>query len=85
MFITLKNKIHIALLKAVNHLRDNRVRGDDVLDLLGPGVHETEPATSQSDEGAIFNLKLVTVSVDFISHLQHWNEDKEQQKRWIII
>lgn len=54
-----------------DHSRDDCVCGDDVLDLLGPRVHETEPATSQSDEGAIFDLELVTISVDFITHLQH--------------
>lgn len=58
-------------MEAVDHLRDDCVCGDNVLDFLRPRVHETEPATSQSDEGAIFDLKLVTVSVDFISHLQH--------------
>lgn len=69
--MVLKDIIHITLTENVYHLRDDCVCGDDVFDLLGPRVHETEPATSQNDEGAIFNLKLVTIRVDFISHLKH--------------
>ena len=51
--------------------RDDGVGGDDVLHLLGPGVHEAEPATPQRDERAVFDLELVTVGVDLLPHLQH--------------
>lgn len=54
------------------YLRDHGVGGNDVLHLLGPGVHETEPSTPQRDEGAVFDFKLVTVGVDLLSHLQHY-------------
>lgn len=56
---------------SVVYLRDNSVGGDDVLHLLGPGVHEAEPPAPQRDEGAIFDLEFVTVGVDLLSHLQH--------------
>lgn len=52
-------------------LRDHGVGGDDVLHLFGPGVHEAEPAASQSDEGAVFDLKLITVRGDLFPHLQN--------------
>lgn len=48
-------------------LRDHGVGGHDVLHLFGPGVHEAEPAASQSDEGPVFDLKLVTVRGDLFS------------------
>ena len=54
------------------YLRHDGVGGDDVLHLLGPGVHEAEPPAPQRDEGAILDLELVTVGVDLLSHLQHW-------------
>ena len=50
-------------------LRDDGVGGDDVLHLFGPGVHEAEPATAQRDEGAIFDLQLVAVGGDLLTHL----------------
>lgn len=53
------------------YLRHYSVGGDDVLHLLGPGVHEAEPSAPQGDERAVFNLEFVTVGVDFLSHLQH--------------
>lgn len=51
--------------------RDDGVGGDDVLHLLGPGVHEAEPSAPQRDEGTVFDLEFVTVGVDLLSHLQH--------------
>lgn len=57
------------------YLRHHGVGGHDVLHLLGPGVHEAEPATPQSDERTVFDLELVTVGVDLLSHLQHWSRD----------
>lgn len=59
------------LLSGSRHLRNNGVGGDDVLHLLGPGVHEAEPSAPQRDEGAVFDFELVTVGVDLLPHLQH--------------
>lgn len=57
------------------NLRDDGVGGDDVLHLLGPGVHEAEPPAPQRDEGAVFDLEFVTVGVDLLPHLQHCGTD----------
>lgn len=68
--------------------RDDGVGGDDVLHLLGPGVHETEPSTPQRDEGAVFDFKLVTVGVDLLSHLQHCgptHTQREPQTGWRVM
>ena len=56
------------------YLRHNSVGGDNVLHLLGPGVHEAEPSAPQCYEGAIFDLEFVTVGVDLLSHLQHYEQ-----------
>lgn len=64
----------------LGHLRDDCVGGDDVLHLLGPGVHEAEPSAPQRDEGAVFDLELVTVGVDLLSHLQHCGQTHGQSK-----
>lgn len=65
------NTLQLCVICVFGYLRDNRVGGDDVLHLLGPGVHETEPSAPQRDEGAVFDLEFVTVGVDLLSHLQH--------------
>ena len=61
---------HKLLDRCFEYLQDDGVGGDNVLHLFGPGVHEAEPAAPQSDEGAIFDLELVAVCVDLLSHLQ---------------
>lgn len=65
------NMLQLCVIAVLGHLRHNGVGGDDVLHLLGPGVHEAEPSASQCDERAIFDLEFVTVGVDLLSHLQH--------------
>ncbi len=60
----------------LGYLRHNSVGGDDVLNLLGPGVHEAEPSAPQRDEGAVFDFEFVTVGVDLLSHLQHCGQTR---------
>lgn len=51
------------------HLQNNSIGWDDVFYFLGPGVHETEPSTSQRDERTIFDFKLIAISCDLFSRL----------------
>lgn len=65
------SSIIIIIITVFRYSRDNSVGGNDVLHLLGPGIHEAEPPAPQRDEGAVFDLELVTVGVDLLSHLEH--------------
>lgn len=69
-----------SIIGVLGYLRDNGVGGNDVLHLLGPGVHETEPSTPQCDEGAVFDFEFVTVGVDLLSHLQHWRHTRQHSE-----
>lgn len=65
------------------YLRHNSVGGHNVLHLLGPGVHEAEPSAPQRDKGAIFDLEFVTVGVDLLSHLQHYEQNGPHSKNMV--